>query len=216
MYLGEPEQMCAPVATQKTRMTVDGINPVDGAVGRQNGAYFIKYMDAAIAVGPRFLFIHAWNEWTAQNLGTQNEPWFVDLWKTEYNADIEPMEGGHGWKYYEIMVEKIGQYKDTTYTGPGFTRRPSPEGDPLFNYPNPFRDETNIQYNIKYAGWIRLSILDIFGKKIVDLVNEHCIPGSLTVKWNGRDNSGNPVPSGVYYCQIKTGVVTETRILIHM
>ena len=86
----------------------------------------------------------------------------------------------------------------------------------MFNYPNPFRDETNIQYNIKDAGWIRLSILDIFGKKIVDLVNEHCIPGSLTVKWNGRDNSGNPVPSGVYYCQIKTGEVTETRIMIHM
>lgn len=110
-YNGSPEQMCAPVATQASYMTSDGVNPHPGAVGRQNGSYFISYMDAAIATQPKFLFVHSWNEWATQNLGSSNSPTFTDAWGTEYNADIEPMEGGHGWQYYDLMKQKIAEYK---------------------------------------------------------------------------------------------------------
>jgi len=218
MYNGEPEQMCAPVATQKTRMTMDGINPVEGAVGRQNGEYFIRYMDAAIAVGPRFLFIHSWNEWAAQNLGTQSEPWFVDMWKTEYSADIEPMEGGHGWQYFNLMMEKIGQYKDPVYTGQKNEHRESMDmiTPPISVYPNPFHYGTTIRYDLQHSGWVRLAVFNIFGEKIIDLVNEHSLKGRRTVTWDGRDPCGNPVPSGVYYYKIKQGKLTDANIMIRI
>ena len=111
-YNGQPEQMCAPVATQASYMTTDGVNPAPGAIGRQNGSYFIKYMDAAKNAGVTFVFIHSWNEWAAGNWG-QNQPTFVDQWLTEYSSDIEPMDGGHGSQYYDLMKQKIAEFKGT-------------------------------------------------------------------------------------------------------
>ncbi|MHB8854388.1 MAG: T9SS type A sorting domain-containing protein [Ignavibacteriaceae bacterium] len=110
-YNGQPEEMCAPVACQASYMTTDGVNPTAGAVGRQNGAFFTTYVEAAKTVQPTFLFIHSWNEWTAQNFGTQATPTFVDMWREEYSADIEPMEGGHTDQYYQLMKTKIGEFK---------------------------------------------------------------------------------------------------------
>jgi hypothetical protein len=112
-FNGKPEQMCAPVATQASYMTQDGINPTTGAQGRQNGDYFRKYMAAATLIKPKFVFIHSWNEWCAQNLNQANpsQPWLVDLWRTAYSADIEPMAGGHGDLYYQIMKQEIAKFK---------------------------------------------------------------------------------------------------------
>ncbi|MFT4154877.1 hypothetical protein [Parafilimonas sp.] len=111
-YNGKPEQMCAPVATQATYMTSDGIHAETGAQGRNGGAYFKKYMEAAIAVKPKFVFIHSWNEWAAGNWGeSQQKPVFVDQWLTEYSSDIEPMDGGHGDMYYTLMKEEIAKFK---------------------------------------------------------------------------------------------------------
>lgn len=113
MYNGKPEQMCAPVATQASYMTQDGINPTAGAQGRQNGDYFKKYMAAATSVKPKFVFIHSWNEWCAQNLNKvdPSKPWLTDIWRTEYSADIEPMSGGHGDLYYQMMKTEIAKFK---------------------------------------------------------------------------------------------------------
>ncbi|TDG36177.1 hypothetical protein EZJ43_09230 [Pedobacter changchengzhani] len=113
MYNGKAEQMCAPVATQASYMTQDGINPTAGAIGRSNGAYFQKYMQAATLNKPKFVFIHSWNEWAAQNLNKTDptKPYLTDLWGTEYSADIEPMAGGHGDFYYQLMKTEIAKFK---------------------------------------------------------------------------------------------------------
>lgn len=111
-YKGKPEQMSAPISTQANYMTTDGINIMPGAQGRENGAYFKKYMAAATRVQPTFVFIHSWNEWAAGNWGeSQQKPSFVDQWLEEYSSDIEPMEGGHGDLYYKMMKEEIGKFK---------------------------------------------------------------------------------------------------------
>ena len=110
-YNGQPEQMSVPVATQATYMTTDGVNPSAGAKGRSNGDYFVKYMDAAINANVKFAFIHSWNEWITGNWGQQSAPHFVDQWLQEYSSDIEPMTGGHGWYYYDLMKTKIAQFK---------------------------------------------------------------------------------------------------------
>ncbi len=113
MFNGKPEQMCAPVSTQASYMTQDGINPTAGAQGRRNGDYFRIHTAGAILIKPKFLFIHSWNEWAAQNLNQADptKPYLTDLWGTEYSADIEPMAGGHGDKYYQIMKEEIAKFK---------------------------------------------------------------------------------------------------------
>lgn len=111
-YKGKAEQMCAPVATQASYQTQDGINPVAGAVGRQDGPYFKKYMQAAKAAKVKFVFIHSWNEWHALNLGpSQSAPYYVDQWNTEYSSDIEPMYGGHQDRYYQLMKDEIAKFR---------------------------------------------------------------------------------------------------------
>ncbi|CAF1172212.1 unnamed protein product [Didymodactylos carnosus] len=118
-YNGQPEQMCAPVATQSTYMTMDGINPYAEAQGRQNGSYFRTYMAAATATKPKFILIHSWNEWTAANWNTQSVPHFVDQWITEYSSDIEPMYGGHRLLpitfYVQVLTQSCGH--DTWSSG---------------------------------------------------------------------------------------------------
>lgn len=120
-YNGQPEQMCAPVACQASYMTVDGVNPGPGAQGRQGGAFFSRYMDAARSRGVKFVFICEWNEWTAINFGTPPGAKFVDCWKAEYSADIEPMEGGHGDFYYQLMKQKIAESRGSTVIASGHT-----------------------------------------------------------------------------------------------
>jgi hypothetical protein len=114
-YNGKPEQMCAAVATQASYMIENG-KVLTSAQGRKNGDYFKKYMDAAIASGPKFLMITSWNEWASQNQNTASSPTFVDIWLKEYSADIEPHEGPGGWDYYDIMKTKIAEYKQTNCT----------------------------------------------------------------------------------------------------
>jgi hypothetical protein len=110
-FNGVNEQMAAAVAVQASYMTENGVTAAQGAQGRQNGTFFSRYMDAATASGSKFVFITEWNEWTAINFGSLPGAKFVDLWREEYSSDIEPMHGGHGAFYYNLMTRKIKEFK---------------------------------------------------------------------------------------------------------
>lgn len=213
-YNGEPEQMCAPVATQATYMTTTGAGPAQGAVGRQNGAYFIKYMNAAIAADVKFVFIHSWNEWTAQNFGTETTPKFVDMWKHEYSADIEPMYGGHGWFYYNLMRDKIKEFKNISGSKENGQSFLPGEFKIEQNYPNPFNPVTTIKYSVPfnmkgYESNIKLVVMDMLGREVTTLEDGIKEPGEYEVKW---DASG--LSSGVYYYRLQSGSIVETRKMI--
>ena len=82
------------------------------------------------------------------------------------------------------------------------------------NYPNPFNPETRISYDIISSGMVSIIVYDILGRKIVDLVNEIKTPGRYNVLWNGNDALGNPVGSGVYLYQLKSGQFSKTRKMV--
>ncbi|BDI31213.1 hypothetical protein CCAX7_32640 [Capsulimonas corticalis] len=111
MYNGAPEQMCAPVSSQSSTMTTDGVNPSPGAFGRNDGQYFNTYMTAAQQTKPTFTFLHSWNEWNAGNFGSQGAPYLVDQWLEGYSSDIEPMAGGHGYQYYDLAAQQVARLK---------------------------------------------------------------------------------------------------------
>jgi len=76
------------------------------------------------------------------------------------------------------------------------------------NYPNPFNPETTIPFDIPESDKellnVNLSVFNLLGKKIVTLINEPLAPNSYTVKWNGKNEIGHPVPSGVYFYIFKS------------
>jgi hypothetical protein len=82
------------------------------------------------------------------------------------------------------------------------------------NYPNPFNPETKIRYSIPESGQVSLTIYDITGRKIAELINEFQNSGSYEIAWNGKNGFGESVPSGIYLYSIKAGNFTQTNKMI--
>ncbi|MCH7679036.1 T9SS type A sorting domain-containing protein, partial [candidate division KSB1 bacterium] len=66
------------------------------------------------------------------------------------------------------------------------------------NYPNPFNPETAIQYHLPKTSEVRLIIYNLAGQLVTHLVDEQQHPGVYSVMWDGKDQFGNDVASGVY------------------
>jgi len=81
------------------------------------------------------------------------------------------------------------------------------------NYPNPFNPETKINYNIAKATDVKLEIYNVQGQLVRVLVNEKKVPGQYSIVWNGRNNQGQQLPSGIYLFQLKCEEYTRVRIL---
>jgi hypothetical protein len=84
------------------------------------------------------------------------------------------------------------------------------------NYPNPFNPETQISYQLATSGYISLNIYDLLGREIKTLVSEDQASGNYSVSWNGRDESGNIVPSGIYLYSLKAGNFIQSKKMIMM
>ena len=74
----------------------------------------------------------------------------------------------------------------------------------LENSPNPFKSQTAIRYSLPAEGKILLQIYNITGRSVKTLVNANMKPGVYSVIWNGKDEQGNKVASGVYFYTIKS------------
>jgi len=79
------------------------------------------------------------------------------------------------------------------------------------NYPNPFNARTVISFALPHASHIKIEIFNILGQKVRDLVDEEVSAGYKQVVWDGRDNGGKFVASGVYLYRLKNGEWTETK-----
>jgi choice-of-anchor B domain-containing protein len=82
------------------------------------------------------------------------------------------------------------------------------------NYPNPFNPSTTISFQIPAAANISLKIYNILGQEVRNLVNDVYSPGQWSVNWDGRDNFGNPVPSGMYIYQLESDAFTDMKKMI--
>ncbi|MFH1214751.1 MAG: right-handed parallel beta-helix repeat-containing protein, partial [Candidatus Neomarinimicrobiota bacterium] len=70
-------------------------------------------------------------------------------------------------------------------------------------YPNPFNNTTMIRYAVQRFGAVRLTIYDLLGRTVRDLVVKKQAAGIYQVAWDGLNNGGEPVASGIYYLSLK-------------
>ena len=82
------------------------------------------------------------------------------------------------------------------------------------NYPNPFNPETNISFSLKKDSSVELTIFNIKGEKVKKLVSDYLNKGNHSYKWNGTDNYGNSVSSGVYFYKISTESKSEVKKML--
>jgi len=79
------------------------------------------------------------------------------------------------------------------------------------NYPNPFNPTTTIEYNIPQRSSVSIRIYNIAGQEVRRLVSEFKEPGTYKVEWDGKDNDGRTVSSGVYFYQMMAGGYTGVK-----
>ncbi len=82
------------------------------------------------------------------------------------------------------------------------------------NFPNPFNPTTRIEFALPRASFVTLDVYNIIGRQIRTLVNQRLTAGYKAVTWNGRDNSGNQVSSGMYLYRLRTDFGIETRKML--
>ena len=86
----------------------------------------------------------------------------------------------------------------------------APNGILTSNYPNPFNPSTSIHFTLAETSHVTLSVYDLAGRRICDLHREELHQGDHEVSWNGVDELGNPVPSGIYLYRLEVGDHIET------
>ena len=88
------------------------------------------------------------------------------------------------------------------------------------NYPNPFNMKTTILFNIDISGFISLEIYDFRGRKVKNLIQKNFDSGEYSIIWNGENNQGDILPSGVYFYRLfslkndRVGYFTKKMVLI--
>lgn len=84
----------------------------------------------------------------------------------------------------------------------------------LQNYPNPFNPTTQINFTIPERTRVELSIYNILGQQVENLLGEELEAGNYAVTWNGTDHMGNNLSSGIYFYRLSSKDFTETKKMI--
>ena len=152
-------------------------------------------------------------KYDAGNFKTVFLPWMYEAVGT-LDADSNYIPHDDAYALMENMLEWFGT--DTGYAvsvGESFVEIPS--GFALFqNYPNPFNPVTHIAYDLPGDSRVELSIYNLLGQKIRTLVNRDMSGGHHVAVWDGNDDLGSPVSTGIYFYRIRADDFKESRKMI--
>ena len=212
-----------------SRSSVDGYNVVGGMVGSNSGDIYSSYSTGSVqgdyhvggflgyydggstndsfwdietsgvnasegGTGKTTFEMNDLATFTSLNTIGLNTPWdfvnnpFDDIENYDY-WDIAPTNND-GYPFFANPYVNIENY---TIQLPSAT---------LFNYPNPFNPSTTIKFSIQYDSEVELSVFNIKGQKIKTMVQNEFTNGIHTIIWNGVDDNGKSVSSGIYYYKL--------------
>ncbi|MCX6831936.1 MAG: T9SS type A sorting domain-containing protein [candidate division Zixibacteria bacterium] len=84
------------------------------------------------------------------------------------------------------------------------------------NYPNPFNPSTVITYSLTTSADVELIVVNVLGQQIRTLVNQYQSSGDHSVVWDGRDQGGNQVASGIYFYRMTSAGAVDTKKMLLM
>jgi hypothetical protein len=79
------------------------------------------------------------------------------------------------------------------------------------NYPNPFNPSTIIEFSLMDEHGVALTIFDLLGRKVRSLHEGYLEAGAYSLVWDGKNETGNNVPSGTYFYKLTAGDYSQTR-----
>jgi hypothetical protein len=141
-------------------------------------------------------------------------PWFI------------PPKNGTSYRVKVVASDDAGNFgedvSDNNFEVYGGVRVPDHSGCAPHefslnqNYPNPFNPVTVISYQLPKTLEVNLNIYNAAGQLIRNPVHEIQAPGVHRVPWNGQNEAGTLMPSGVYFYQLRAGDFSETRKMLFM
>jgi hypothetical protein len=135
--------------------------------------------------------------------------------------NINPVLAANG--YYTVVVEDLAQDQTGNYTlSLNLTGGPTDVGDGpppaelalLPASPSPFSHTTRLGFELPSAGDVHLRVFDVRGARVRSLVEESRGAGAHSVTWDGRDDRGARVASGVYYLQLEAAGAVRLRKVV--
>ncbi|MDH3215143.1 MAG: SBBP repeat-containing protein [Candidatus Krumholzibacteria bacterium] len=105
-------------------------------------------------------------------------------------------------KYTDIVVSSVGESNPPRI----HTLHP--------NVPNPFNPTTSIAFTLRETEHVTIRVYDVAGRPLRTLLDESRGPGRYEAVWNGTDDAGSLVSSGVYFCRMKTATFEQTRRMV--
>jgi len=82
---------------------------------------------------------------------------------------------------------------------------------PLLNYPNPFNPTTTIAYSLREPARVQLTIYDVIGREVRQLVDREEAPGAYNIVWDARNSDGQNVASGIYIYRLMVNGSPTTK-----
>jgi hypothetical protein len=139
-----------------------------------------------------------------------------DMWGETYpgvaNDEYHPNDRGNtkmAVKFFEELVEELGA--PTNVERPGTNQLPQ-QLELFMNYPNPFNPSTTIKFEIPESGKVKLSVYNIVGQEVAELINDYRIPGTYSILFKGSN-----LASGVYFYKLQSNGyhITKRMLLIN-
>jgi fibronectin-binding autotransporter adhesin len=119
---------------------------------------------------------------------------------------------------YQYIIADVSYNGVETEHGPFEIRFEMPYDFKLHqNYPNPFNPTTRINFDLSKDGQVTIMIYNVLGQKVKTLYNhEHFEAGYKTVSWNGRNDSGLEVSSGIYFLRVIYRMSENNKVFTEM
>ena len=162
--------------------------------------------------------------------GTKYYAGISSAWQNGAGADVRTMWFSFGFQYIRdaagdmlpVRVELAHDVFTWMAIGcnePGCDERLSPADVPSAyrlaqNFPNPFNPSTTIKYDMKEKGLVTLKIYNVAGQLVRTLLNGVRDAGTYSLAWDGRNNLGTAVASGIYFYKMETREFSATKKMV--
>jgi len=144
--------------------------------------------------------------WMRRYGGASNE-WAEDMKVTADGGCIiagrTTSFGVSGWEAYVVRMAPVYNPNDAE------PRVTVPEELSLSAYPNPFNPNATLQFDLPRAGYVRLSVFDVLGREVSELINGMTAAGPHSLTFNGAT-----LPSGIYFARLEAAKTVQTRKLM--
>ena len=215
--------------------TLGGQNAVDGNLNTRWSSQFSDPQYIIIDLQSVQTFNQVWLSWEAAyakeyevQISDDKTNWTTVSHLTNGSGGTEKISVDASARYvriygiqratqYGYSLYEVGIYNDTNVS----SVQNKNEGENIpsefilsNNYPNPFNPSTTIEYELPKPAFVKIQIYNSIGQLINTIENDFKSPGEYSIQWNGKNSSGQSMPSGVYFYRMSSNGLTLIKKMV--